>query len=318
MAEYRTWIIMLDLLVFFLILIASVICFVVPSYLITNNTSSATTTTNNNTARMAFYIAGAVGILIFFFLIIIWWLSYSQQPLAMLTDIESLTASNYGWGTFLLVILIFFLIIFQLFLIIYGLSLIDTTSGNATTNTSNQTARSWAIAAGAFSAIGLILILINFILYWLSYREFSARIATIEVATTEGNVAVLGGSPESDIYTLNLEDVFTVHRNPLKPGKFKGAISIEGQLTQDEKITTYGGKQVRNRGGGESDVISGYYEIEDPSMKEVVKVKPVGASVKKVQIGTVPVQSAEVVNTTRPTTTRIVGAPLVATQVTGK
>lgn len=252
MAYSLTWLFVTLFIILVLVILSTAICFIAPGYLLTPTSASQTQITNDNSARYFLYIAGGIGVLIFILLIVAIFISYRYPDE---NDVQAMLNAYFGWGTFFLMLVLFFLTIIMIFMIIYSVSFIDLT------NQSGNNARWWSIIAAVLMGVALILLFVAFYFYY----AFNRYITSIIGEATPG---------ELDSTDKSLDDVFFFHRNSAKPGIFEGTISLKGKLARPNQVIYYKGKKIENLRGDDYENVDVSYNLSDaPVADKIVEEK---------------------------------------------
>jgi hypothetical protein len=224
--DYSGIIFLMHLLAMFLILIATVLCFLAPSYIVSPASTAATVVANQQTARSLLYGAGAIGAIMIILYII--YFIFLRTPAVDVNDPMSIIAATVGYGTYLLLAILIAMMLFMIFLIIYAYTLIDTSIvGNSTW---------WVIIAFVVVMIALIFEFVNIVLYYLN-SNYLASLTKIE--------QVVSLQPVSK--PASLADVFLFTRDPkTMNGKFNGTIAVEGELRESNQFIEYNGQLIEN------------------------------------------------------------------------
>lgn len=283
-ADYSRIIFFFNIFIMFMILIATVACFLAPSYLTPPASTATSIAANFTTARSLLYAAGAVGavvtiIYIIYFIMSLW------TPALNPAMPETIMANKFGWGTVLFVILMLLFFIFMLFLIIYAITLIDTNIKDVTNG------YYWAIAAVVLVGIVFVLHIINLIFYYLEYSYINTLI--VEDVKDGVQKAVIA---QAEAKLLPLGDVFLFTRNPAtKNSPFEGTISVTGKMKQGTEAIVYNGEVIKNTKRPEDARVNVEYNINELTEQIDQPRRPMNTTNTTTITTTMPVRQPEIV-----------------------
>lgn len=251
-ADYSRIIFFFNIFIMFMILIATVACFLAPSYLTPPSTTATSVTANFTTARSLLYAAGAVGALVTI-IYIIYFIMSLRTPAININMTETVMANKLGVGTLLFILLMLLFFIFMLFLIIYAITLIDTNVKDVSTG------YYWVIVAAVLVGISFILHLINMYFYYEEYSYINSLLGE-EVIQQQQQTTNVIEQPKLQ----PLGNVFLFTRNPAtKDNLFEGTISVTGKMKQGTEAIMYNGEVIKNTKRPEDARVDVEYKINE-------------------------------------------------------
>lgn len=147
-------------LIFLLLIIATILLFLAPQWLKTTATDTVTKTIADNNVKASSYIYASAIILLISLVLYVVFTYFSYRKNDNLLSADAIDMQMYGWGTFILLFILFLMLIAAVVLAFIGYSFIDA----STINSGGETARVLTLIGAIMAAVTL------FPLFYILYK----------------------------------------------------------------------------------------------------------------------------------------------------